>query len=279
MRKNKKVIIWILSIFLIVAVLVCSILFFPNVSEKVSGFLKIGKSNSSDQKPGPSETPTKGPEDSRKNDSSDNVSGTSGENRASETDNTDKGFPYVSDGLVKKDAREVFYDCININDRLENGSYADIRIRFADGEDFCVLKNVRFIRETTGTEGSSSVKECTYLCLTEIELLFLSSAQSDCEKYNGTYIYPATCHEKPDAASEPGNYRPSKEVLTLIDEEQLMEKNKIDEFFLARERFEDRLIHSSAEGIIDYSQYLADADGKLPGGLQGDTDNGYWVYE
>lgn len=266
-RKKKRLVISLLILICLV-VLVCLLIFFPTIPAKVSGLFKSVNVSKSNEKPEPTGTP-----------STDDSSEKS-ELRSQQEDTVPKsatgitGFPYVSDGLVETDAKEIIFDCINLNDRLVDGVYADIRIRYPNGEEYTVIRQARVIRTSTDD------KENVYLCLTETESLYISSARADCEKYKGTYLYTAAGHVKPESAGCVGNYRPSKDVLTLINEEELMEKEKVDEVFLARERLEERLLHAYSGSVVyDMNDFMAEINDKLPGGLQQDASGGYWVYE
>ena len=272
-QKNRKRLIISVSILLFLAILFCFVLFFPEFPEKASGFFKSVFSIKPNDGPEPSGSPSEVTKDvNKENGESGEINGQSLNNGAS-NDLPQKGFPYVSDGLVKIDAKEILLDCINLNDRLSDGTYADVRIRYPNGEEYTVVSGLRVIRLPDDSEN-------IYFCLTETELLYMSSARSDCEKYKGTYLYPAAAHDKPEESSKIGNYRPNRDVITLINEEKLLETEKADEIFLARERLEERLLHAYSNSVVyDMTDFLAEINDKLPGGLQSDTTGGYWVYE
>lgn len=169
--------------------------------------------------------------------------------------------------ILNAGSHRVIIDGIEDYPGFQSGSFADIRIRFQNGEEYTVLeKTCLYLYKNE--EGKIKI----YVDLSETELLYISSACYDQSKYSGVRMYLAACLEEVDTASQLGNYRPSKDILTLINEEKLMDAAKADELYLARERLENRLILYSDDLIKEVEDDL------LEGGLLGETTDGYWIY-
>ncbi len=173
--------------------------------------------------------------------------------------------------------REILFKGLEENIRIYNGCRADIRIRYANGEEYTVLKNVKLVveesEETQGSKdtagsGTSSRILGIFTELDELELLYYSSAVTDCVLYSETTLIPAII-KGPVGEDSTGNYRPVKEVLTLITEEGFMDTAEADVLFLARERLEERLLSSS----VYYREAIKDA---LINGVT-DQGAGYWL--
>lgn len=75
----------------------------------------------------------------------------------------------------------VFYDIGNV-DYFEDFATVDVRIRYGNGENYCVLRGKRLSKQTEEKDGCS-------FCLTEEEQLLMSGATYDAESYRGTTLY------------------------------------------------------------------------------------------
>ena len=176
------------------------------------------------------------------------------------------------------DKRELLFKGLEENIRLYDGCLADIRIRYANGEEYTVLKSVKLVLEkeespaegTAGQEGTATEKPLYQIFseLNELEMLYLSSALTDCVLYTGTTLTPVILRGAPEEDSV-GNYRPVREVLTLINEEGFLDTTEADVLFLARERLEERLLNSS----VYYREAIKDA---LTNGVS-EQGAGYWL--
>ena len=171
--------------------------------------------------------------------------------------------PLTDDGTVRK--TELFFTDLPSHERITDGCMADIRIRFANGEDYTVLKNIRL----TVTADETGVKHI-FAGLSEIELLYVSSARTDLEIYTDTAVYPVVVRSRAGEDAV-GNYRPVKDVLTLIGEEGFMEKDETDRLYLARECLEERLQNSTV--------FYRDAIKNMlkEGGPDGNSGDGVWL--
>ena len=160
--------------------------------------------------------------------------------------------------------REILFKNVETHERITDGCMADIMIRYANGEEYTVLKNVILYTGTTEEEEIHVFAE-----LTTVELLYLSSARTDLVIYADTELYPVVNRNR-TGTDGVGNYRPVKDIITLINEEGFIPHERTDELFLARERLEERLLNSS----VYYRQAIQDA---LQNGLYGETGSGYWL--
>lgn len=192
---------------------------------------------------------------------------------------------------------EVLFTELSGNERLYNGCYADIKIRYANGEEYTVIKGVQLIitynsataeainalsekntnseNRTESDENSAEIPCSTrvFLRLADMEQLYISSALADFETYEGTTIFPAIYLKKPDDPETTGNYRPSLQIITLMGEEEMAEKDILDRLFLLREKLEERLQESV---IVSGTKGNSNM---LEGGFQSNATDGYWIYE
>jgi len=109
---------------------------------------------------------------------------------------------------VEENLREVEIKKIDIPDYLQEGDRVDVRISYGNAEDYVVLAGKHLIRcdEKTGIVVS----------MNEEEILLLSSALNDCEKYRETGLYLVKYPDKSWTGNSNGNYIPNKEVLLLL---------------------------------------------------------------
>lgn len=84
--------------------------------------------------------------------------------------------PPLSDNV-----REVFISEAELAGYLESGDRIDVRIRYSNAEDYLVLADKKMIKYGTGNG--------MVLGLSEEEILRLSSAISDCQRYDNTKLY------------------------------------------------------------------------------------------
>lgn len=110
---------------------------------------------------------------------------------------------------VTENVREVFLSEIEMPEHLEAGNRIDVRIRYANAEDYIVLSN-KFMVAYEDVSGM-------ILRLTEEEILLLSSAIVDEGRYLGTRLYAVKYPEQ--ELMEVGNvtYVPNQEILTMLE--------------------------------------------------------------
>lgn len=110
---------------------------------------------------------------------------------------------------VTESVREVFLSEIELAQHLEAGNRVDVRIRYANAEDYIVLSNKYMV----AYENSSGM----VLRLTEEEILLLSSAIADESRYQGTRLYAVKYPEQ--EPMEVGNvtYIPNQKILAMLE--------------------------------------------------------------
>lgn len=126
--------------------------------------------------------------------------------------------------------REVWLEEVFVNDFIEVGERIDVRITYANAEDYVVLSNKR-IRHCGTSSG-------IVLLLTEEEILLLSSAMIDTKRYEDTSLYAVAYPELAESIS-PVTYLPNQEVAKLLNAE-----SRVISF---REQLETRLVASNKE--------------------------------
>ena len=109
---------------------------------------------------------------------------------------------------VTENIREVFLSEVEIAQHLTSGNRIDIRIRYANAEDYIVLSNKCMI--------SYDDVNGIVLRLTEEEILLLSSAVADESRYDGTNLYAVKYPEKEQMEVGEINYIPNKEILEMF---------------------------------------------------------------
>ena len=108
--------------------------------------------------------------------------------------------------------REVFLSEVGIPEYLQTGDRVDIRIRYENAEDYTVLADKILVECESG---GGMVLE-----LTEEEILLLSSAITDTEKYSNTWLYAVKYPEYKAMDSSIVNYIANSEILALLGKEK-----------------------------------------------------------
>lgn len=109
---------------------------------------------------------------------------------------------------VTESVREVFLSEIEIAEHLEAGNRVDIRIRYANAEDYIILSNKYMV----AYEDISGM----VLRLTEEEILLLSSAVADKSRYQGTRLYAVKYPEQEQMEIGSVTYLPNQEILAML---------------------------------------------------------------
>ncbi len=112
---------------------------------------------------------------------------------------------------VTENVREVFLSEVEIERHLTSGNRVDIRIRYANAEDYIVLSN-KYMVAYDDMAGM-------VLRLTEEEILLLSSAIADKSCYEGTKLYAVKYPEQEQMEVGDVNYIPNKEILVMLGRE------------------------------------------------------------
>ena len=109
--------------------------------------------------------------------------------------------------------REVFISEIELPDFFQTGDRADIRIRYANAEDYTVLADKILI--------SCNPSAGLVLELTEEEILLLSSAIADANEYDNTKLYAVKYPENRAQESGDITYIAKIEILELLEKENV----------------------------------------------------------
>ena len=117
--------------------------------------------------------------------------------------------------------REVWIQGIELGDAIQEGERLDIRISYANAEDYTVLadKEVRLL------QGKAEL----VLLLKEEEILLLSSALADARCYPEVRLYAVRYPENPEEQGTV-NYLPNKEVANLLSltQDQILERTRLE---------------------------------------------------
>lgn len=124
---------------------------------------------------------------------------------------------YLLDDMLMEDRkvsnlREIEYNVFLPNSNLDESDYVDVRIIFANGEDYIILskKNIKNLNKETGN---------CYLWLSEREILDMAGAVVDTYVFPGSKIYTTKYLEAELQEASSINYKPN--IATL----ELMQKN------------------------------------------------------
>ncbi len=126
----------------------------------------------------------------------------------------------------------VFYDIGNVA-YFEDFATVDVRIRYGNGENYCVLRGKKLTKQTEEKEGCS-------FCLTEVEQLLMSGAIYDAETYRGTTLYlVGTSTVVQDG--EDHRFLPPLQTLLQLEGDGISEKEKYENGKKLRLALEERL--------------------------------------
>ena len=135
--------------------------------------------------------------------------------------------------LAASERKCIFYN-IGFAERFSAYDVVDVRIRYANGENYCVLKKKKLEKE------EEEKKACGFF-LTEEEQLLMSAAQYDVEVYEGAELYLVGFMEarlQEDAISE---FMPSIQVMAQLSEWNDKYKSSYHTWCEEREKLEKRL--------------------------------------
>lgn len=113
---------------------------------------------------------------------------------------------------AEENVRDVFLSEAEIPDYMQSGDRIDVRIRYANAEDYIVLADKCLVKCESG--------KGMVLQLTEEEILLLSSAIADDEQYSGTKLYVVRYPEYVYTESGIVTYIANKEILALLGKEK-----------------------------------------------------------
>ncbi len=119
-----------------------------------------------------------------------------------------KALIQKSNEKITSDLRRQEYNMIVLPQRLEVGSYIDIRIRLEDGQDFIVISKKEVLDVTEDT---------IWMNLYEEETLLMSNAIVEAYQMPGAKLYATTYVEPGNQTNANVTYFPSNEVINLIN--------------------------------------------------------------
>lgn len=152
--------------------------------------------------------------------------------------------PLCCERPVLSSERECMFSDICYAECFTDGDVLDIRIRYENGENYCVLKGKRIRKEET------EQKWCRLL-LTEEEQLLISAAQYDVQVYEGAELYFVGVVEERLQEKECCEYLPPKQILLQLQIQNVQYEEKFYKWKEQRDALEKRL--------MDYKQ--KDRDG------------------
>lgn len=105
--------------------------------------------------------------------------------------------------------RQCIFTNIGFAEEFSSNAVVDVRIRYANDENYCVLKKKRLQRD----EGAE--RSCVFF-LTEEEQLFMSAAQYDVDVYEGAELYLVGFMEERLQEEALSEYVPSVQILAQL---------------------------------------------------------------
>lgn len=133
--------------------------------------------------------------------------------------------------------RECVFGDILLPDCFEDYKMVDVRIRYPNGENYCVLKQKRLRR------GQENPEECRF-ALTEAEQILLSAARYDTEVYKGAELYVVAFVEERLQKEADSFYVPPAQVILQLRESGTEEISIPAGWYGLRESLEQRLENS-----------------------------------
>lgn len=130
--------------------------------------------------------------------------------------------------------RECVFDDIMCSDCFEDYETVDVRIRYPNGENYCVLKKKRLRRSKENTE------ECRFF-LTEAEQILVSAAQYDMQVYEGAELYAVAFVEERLQKEADSFYVPPRQVILQLQELKTEGTDVSAQWYGLREALEQRL--------------------------------------
>ena len=116
----------------------------------------------------------------------------------------------VSD--VENNTREFFLESVDIPQHIQEGDRVDIRIRYGNAEEYTVLSDKTIL--------NSPEENGMVLCLTEEELLLISSAITDVQVFRNAKLYVVEYPEFASMKKSRVTYIANQDVLLLLEREK-----------------------------------------------------------
>lgn len=120
---------------------------------------------------------------------------------------------------AKGNVREFYLSAAEIPEHIQTGDRIDMRIRYNNAEEYVVLADKRVL---DGGSGRGIV-----LSLTEEEILLVSSAIADCERYSNTKLYMVEYPEYEQMEKGDVTYLANEEVQMLLGREKTERESRI----------------------------------------------------
>ncbi|MDD6036480.1 MAG: hypothetical protein PUC30_09870 [Lachnospiraceae bacterium] len=142
--------------------------------------------------------------------------------------------------------RECVFDDIGQTERFEDYATVDVRLRYPNGENYCVLKQKRLRR----TEGNT--EECRFI-LTEREQLMMSGARYDVQLYGGAELYLVGFTEERLQENAESGYIPPVQIMLQIQELDNEKERDPAGWYEQRRALEERLsehVKQRREGLL-----------------------------
>lgn len=149
------------------------------------------------------------------------------------------------------DLRMMEYTVINLSEKLETGSFVDVRIMFPNGLDYIVLTKKRVVDLQYDENGRPSLIR---LHMTEEEILRMSSAIVDASLVEGAFLY-AVQYVAPDIQKEAVKTYPANlEVLELISNnpnivDRAVETPEVRNRTIFEQRMDQELVLSGKQAV------------------------------
>ena len=115
--------------------------------------------------------------------------------------------------------REVFITEAELPGHLESGDRIDVRIRYGNAEDYLVLADKVLVKYST--------ENGMVLELSEKEILMISSAISDCQKYSKTKLYAVAYPERISSGIGCVTYLANEEIQRMLGTETTERESRI----------------------------------------------------
>lgn len=140
--------------------------------------------------------------------------------------------PLCSEIEVSPSERECILSDVEFSDCFRDGAMIDVRIRYDNGENYCVVRKKRLQRDEQG--------RCV-LFLTEEEQLLLSGGQYDVRVYDGAELYLVGFREERLQESMESGYLPPVQVLLQLGKCSTLYKDSFGQWCEYRMELEERL--------------------------------------
>ena len=138
------------------------------------------------------------------------------------------------EGECNSTERECVYYNIGAAEFFSAYEVVDVRLRYANGENYCVLKKKRLQKEEEN-------KEVCHFFLTEEEQLLMSAAQYDVDMYAGAELYLVGFMESRLQEVTESAYLPSVQVISQLCERNEEYRTEYGKWCSLRRALEERL--------------------------------------